>query len=163
AVLAQLSPAGVALPHGGFFVFAVLGAAWFGGAGPGFVAALLATFALPHLIEMSYPLLGGFFDLPRFLTFSVARLAVGWSSVRRRQYEAALRDSEDRPARAVEGSGAGHWDWNMVTDELFVSERAREMFSLPVGPLPRTRAEFVGLLPPEVRASMKDEMDAAMR
>src|SRR5262245_42168907 len=63
----------------------------------------------------------------------------------------------------MEGSDAGHWDWNMVTDELFVSERAREMFSLPAGPLPKTRAEFVGLLPPEVRASMKDGVEAAMR
>ena len=45
----------------------IVAAAWFGGAGPGFLSALLATFALPQLIPMNYPLVAGFFDLPRFL------------------------------------------------------------------------------------------------
>ena len=71
AVLLHLSPAGATLHPTGLFAIAVLAAAWFGGAGPGFLAAVLATFTLPQLIAMSYPLLGGFLDLPRFVTFSV--------------------------------------------------------------------------------------------
>src|SRR5262245_51637051 len=90
AVLLYLSPAGKVLSLAGLFALAVLGAAWFGGAGPGLVAAVLATFALPQLIAVGYPLLGGFLDLPRFITFSVAGLLVGWWSFRRRQVEAAL-------------------------------------------------------------------------
>jgi hypothetical protein len=39
AVLVYLSPAGRTLSLAGLFVFAVLAAAWFGGAGPGLVAA----------------------------------------------------------------------------------------------------------------------------
>ncbi|HEX5767313.1 MAG TPA: PAS domain-containing protein, partial [Burkholderiales bacterium] len=58
-----------------------------------------------------------------------------------------LRLSEERYARAMEGSEAGHWDWNIVTDEMFVSERAREMLALPAGTLPARRAEIMALVP----------------
>jgi PAS domain-containing protein len=51
----------------------------------------------------------------------------------RKQAEDALRLSEERYARAMEGSDAGHWDWNILTDEMFVSERARQMLALPAG------------------------------
>ena len=70
--------------------------------------------------------------------------------------EQALRLSEERYARAMEGSDAGHWDWNIVTDEMFLSERAREMLALPPGPLPARRAELMALVPqhPDDAASM---------
>ena len=54
AVLVYLSPAGRTFSLAGLFVFAVLAAAWFGGAGPGLVAAVLATLTLPQLIAASY-------------------------------------------------------------------------------------------------------------
>src|SRR5262245_6523911 len=57
AVLMYVSPVGTALSLGSLFVFAVLATAWFGGAGPGFVAAAMATFTLPQFIMVSYPLL----------------------------------------------------------------------------------------------------------
>src|SRR5262245_2608147 len=104
AALLHLSPIGPSLHPTGLFTLAVVAAAWFGGAGPGFLAAVLATFALPQLIAMSYSLVGGVFDLPRFVTFSVAGLAVGWWGFRRRQVEAAFRVSEERHARAMEAS-----------------------------------------------------------
>src|SRR4029453_6105953 len=69
-------------------------AAWFGGPGPGFLAALLATLVLPLLIAMNYPLVAGFFDLPRFLPFALTGLAVGWGTTLWRQAAAALRRSE---------------------------------------------------------------------
>ena len=78
----------------GLFQAGIVAAAWFGGAGPGFVAALLATFVLPLLIAMSYPLIAGFFDLPRFLTFGITGMAVGWGTTFRRRAEAAVRRSE---------------------------------------------------------------------
>src|SRR5262245_59116612 len=64
----------------GLFQVCIVAAAWFGGAGPGFLAALLATLVLPLLIAMNYPLIAGFFDLPRFLAFGIKGLAVGWGS-----------------------------------------------------------------------------------
>ena len=107
AVLVYYSPVGPTLSLEGLFVFAVLAAAWFGGAGPGLLAAVLATLTLPQLIPVSYPLLGGFLDLPRFITLSIAGLAVGWGSSRRAR---ALRDQE-RYVRAMDASDDGLWDW----------------------------------------------------
>src|SRR5262245_60650464 len=49
----------------GLFQVCIVAVAWFGGAGPGFLAALLATLVLPRLLTLNYPLLAGFFDLPR--------------------------------------------------------------------------------------------------
>ena len=78
----------------GLFQAGIVAAAWFGGAGPGFLAALLATLVLPLLITMNYPLTAGFFDLPRFLAFGITGLAVGGGTTFRRRAEAALRRSE---------------------------------------------------------------------
>ena len=78
----------------GLFQVCVVAAAWFGGAGPGFLAALLATLVMPLLITMNYPLIAGVFDLPRFLAFGITALAVGWGTTFRRRAETALRRSE---------------------------------------------------------------------
>jgi PAS domain S-box-containing protein len=78
----------------GLFQVCIIAAAWFGGAGSGFLAALLATLVLPLLISMNYPLIAGFFDLPRFVAFGITGLAVGWGTTFRRRAEAALRRSE---------------------------------------------------------------------
>ncbi len=58
-----------------------------------------------------------------------------------------LLASEERYARAMEGSDVGHWDWSIVTDEMFLSERARQMLVLPDGALPRTRMAIMALVP----------------
>ena len=147
AVLLHLSPAGATLHPTGLFAIAVLAAAWFGGAGPGFLAAVLATFTLPQLIAMSYPLLGGFLDVPRFITFSVAGLVVGWWGFRRRQVEAALRESEERYQRVVAAAEAGFWDWDVVQDKYYVSPRLLEMAELPRDTIIAGRADFQARVP----------------
>ena len=179
AVLLHLSPAGPYLHPTGLFLIFVIAAAWFGGAGPGFLAAVLATFALPQLIPMSYPLVGGFFDLPRFVTFAVTGLAVGWGATRRTRAEAALRQSErelrarprrargqgggtdralrlseERYALAMQASGEGHWDWKIGTDEYYTSPRHLEILGLPPGTTSKGRAEALKRIPyhPEDRA-----------
>ena len=134
AVLVYLSPVGPTFSLAGLLALAVLGTAWFGGAGPGFAAAVLATLAVPRLIAVSYPLLGGFLDTPRFITFSIVGLSVGWWSFRRRQVEAALRESERRYARAVAGSYDGVWEIDFVARSVFFSARTRELCGLPSGP-----------------------------
>ena len=143
AVLVQLSPAGSLFPYGGLFFLAVVGAAWFGGAGPGCLTAALGALALPQLISVSHTALGGFFDLPRFITFSIAGLAVGWWSFRRRQVEAALRESERRYSLAMEASAEGHFDIDLDTDELFTSERLNEIYGFAAGTRLATGAEYL--------------------
>src|SRR5258706_12506694 len=91
----------------------------------------------------------------------VTRLAGSVTDIdARKRTEEALRISEGRYAHAMEGSDAGHWDWNLVTDEMFVSKRAREMLALPDGPLPVRRDEIMALVPqhPEDRALMPEKI-----
>ena len=147
AALLHLSIAGPTLHPTGLFMLAVLAAAWFGGVGPGFLAAVLATFTLPRLVGMNYPLLGGFLDTPRFITFSLAGLLVGWWSFRRRQVEEALRDSERRYALVIEASDQAFWDWIPAGDKLYFSPMLLQLFGFPPGTTFATRAEFYERLP----------------
>jgi C4-dicarboxylate-specific signal transduction histidine kinase len=137
----------------GLFQAGIVAAAWFGGAGPGFLAALLATLVLPLLIAMNYPLIAGFFDLPRFLAFGITGVAVGWGTTVRRRAEAALRRSERelRKARnelemkvleqtaelrrseallaeAQKLSRTGSFGWKVSTGEVLWSEETFRIF-----------------------------------
>ncbi|HET7132803.1 MAG TPA: PAS domain S-box protein, partial [Gammaproteobacteria bacterium] len=156
AALLYFSPAQPLLSLAGLFVFAVIGAAWFGGAGPGLTAAVLATFALPRLVAVDYPLLGGLLDVPRFITFSVAGLAVGLWSWRHRQVEAALRESAERYQLAIDASDEGFWDWAPHGDRLYVSPRFLEIFGFPSGTTFAGRAAMFERLtmPPDDRAGL---------
>ena len=153
----------------GLFQICVVAAAWFGGAGPGFLAAVLTTLVLPMLIEMNYPLVARFFDLPRFVAFAVTGLAVGWGTTSRRDAEAALRRSELELRRArgelelkvleqtaelrrseallAEAqrlSKTGSFAWNVATTEILWSE---EMFRI-FGHDQRTKPTMSGPLQP---------------
>jgi len=157
AVLLYFSPARPALSLAGLFVFAVLAAAWFGGAGSGFLAALLATFTLPQLMTVPYPLLGGFLDVPRFLAFSIVGLVVGWWSLRRGRVEAVLRESEKRYELAVYASDEGFWDWVVAGDKLYLSPGFLELFGFPPNTTFAGRAAMYERLamPPEDRAALE--------
>ncbi len=45
----------------------------------------------------------------------------------RKGAQLALSLSEERDARAMEASEEGHWEWNMATDEMFLSAHIRDM------------------------------------
>jgi len=130
----------------GLFQICIVAAAWFGGAGPGLFAALLATLVMPHVITMNYPLIAGFFDLPRFLAFGITGLAVGLGTTSRRRAEgelrnarneleetvlertAELRRSEALLARAQQLSQTGSFAWKVSTDEVVWSEETFRIF-----------------------------------
>ena len=93
------------------------------------------------------------------------RIGVFSDITSRKSAEDALRLSEERYARAMEGSDAGHWEWNIVSDEMFFSERAREMLALPPGELPMRRSQILELIPvhPDDRAGLAEMVNAALR
>jgi len=65
----------------------------------------------------------------------------------RRRAEDALRVSEERYALAMTGSTGGHWVWEPETDALFVSGTVNQLFGLPAGTEPTSRAEYFERVP----------------
>src|SRR5439155_11273796 len=125
--------------------------------------------------------------LPRFITLGLTGGAVGWGTSALRRAETALRDrerelsktrddleitvaertahlaaSEERYARAMQASKDGIWEWNPATDEIFMSERARQLCAVPDGVEVRTLADLkrLGGFHPEDRQRTEDTITA---
>ena len=185
AVLLHISVIGPFLHPTGLFLAGVVAAAWFGGPGPGFLAALLATFVLPQLIAMNYPLIADFFDLPRFLAFGMTGVAVGWGTTFRRRAEAALRQSElelrkarnelemkvvERTAElrrseallaeAQKLSHTGSFGWNVSTGELFWSEETFRVAGYDLATKPTLELVFQRVHPEDI-ARVQETLDRA--
>jgi len=63
-----------------------------------------------------------------------------------RQSERALRESEERYQLAVDGANEGLWDWDLPSDQLFLSPRAQQVLSLDPGGEPRRpRRDWIAL------------------
>src|SRR5262249_35786468 len=100
--------------------------------------------------------LGGFLDLRSFITFSIAGLIVGWWGFRRRQVEAALRESEERYERAMNASDDGFWDWIPAGDKIYASPRLLEIFGFPPDTTFASRNDLLARIPfhPEDRPQL---------
>ncbi len=70
----------------------------------------------------------------------------GRNITERKRIEEALRQSEERYALAVAGSNEGIFDWDLVSDRVYVSYRAQELFGLPRGELWRPRRDWRHIL-----------------
>jgi PAS domain S-box-containing protein len=143
AIFVHLAPGGRAFGLGELFAVAVLAAAWFGGAGPGLLAASLATLALPRLDAPNYSLLGGFLDLPQFLLYGFVGLAVGWATSRR---AAVLRDQE-RYARAMEATDDGFWDCMLASETIYTSPKLLDIYGFAPGTSFAGREDLFAKLP----------------
>jgi PAS domain S-box-containing protein len=73
-------------------------------------------------------------------------LAIGGLSRQLRRIESgerALRESEERYALAMEGANEGHWDWDALTDRLFISPKMRVWAGLKADHEITTRTEWL--------------------
>ncbi len=68
---------------------------------------------------------------------------------RMKQTEEALRASEERFDLAVTGSSDGIWDWNISTDELYLSPRYKELLGYASDELDSTLDEWQNVLHPD--------------
>jgi PAS domain S-box-containing protein len=57
--------------------------------------------------------------------------------------ERALRESEERYALAMEGANEGYWDWDIATDRLFLSPKAKIWAGLSTDSAITTRAAWL--------------------
>ncbi|HEX6985602.1 MAG TPA: PAS domain S-box protein [Planctomycetaceae bacterium] len=81
----------------------------------------------------------------------------------RKASETALRASEERLRLALEAGQMGTWDWEVGSDRVTWSPMLEAIFGLPPGGFPGTFEAYHGLLHPEDRQSVLDEIEAALR
>ncbi len=85
------------------FIAAVVAAVWFGGKGPGWLAAALSMLAIDYFfLTPLYSLTVVREDVPFLFSFAVCVLLASWFSSRRRRVEAALRQARDELEARVE-------------------------------------------------------------
>jgi PAS domain S-box-containing protein len=84
---------------------------------------------------------------------------------KRHAAEEALRQSEERFALAVAGANEGIFDWDLVSDRVYVSQRAQELYGLKPGELWRPRRDWRHLVTfhPEDTQRMHDVLKALIR
>jgi two-component system CheB/CheR fusion protein len=75
-----------------------------------------------------------------------------------RRAEEELQGTADRLSFALAASRMGDWLWDAATDEVRLSDRAAELFAVPVRP-PRTRPQMRELLHPDDRQRVARELD----
>ena len=63
----------------------------------------------------------------------------------------ALKHSEERWQLALKGAQDGIWDWNLETNQLFVSKRLETIYGFENGDFPSTINDWVKLIHPEDR------------
>jgi diguanylate cyclase (GGDEF)-like protein/PAS domain S-box-containing protein len=80
----------------------------------------------------------------------------------RMRAERALRDSEERFALAVKACNDGIWDWDLRTNELYLSPRWKELIGFADDELPSALDSWLGRIHPEDRPRV-DSAIAATR
>ena len=77
--------------------------------------------------------------------------------------EESLRASEERYALAAQGANDGLWDWNPVTNELYLSSRWKEMLGYADAEIHPDLEEWFSRIHPGDRERVKSEIIARQR
>jgi PAS domain S-box-containing protein len=81
----------------------------------------------------------------------------------RQRAEALLRLSEAQLQLALEASGDGLWDWNLVTHEVYYSPRWLEILGYQAEDIPSTFASWVNLMHPEDKPWVIERLQAYLQ
>ena len=98
-------------------------------------------------------------SLLKVVFFDMSLAVEAYSAARRR----ALEDSEARFARALRGSNDGIWDWDVVTDRLYVSERWASMLGLSRDGFGESGQHWFQRVHPDDLPALRQAIDAHLR
>ena len=79
-------------------------------------------------------------------------LGISHDITERYNLQKELQVERNRFSLAIEGAQDGLWDWNVETDELFLTERFETMLGYNIGDLPQNIDAWFGLLHPDDKA-----------
>ena len=83
---------------------------------------------------------------------AIVALLIVWLLIQRSRHgqaKASLRTSEERYLLALANSTDGLWDWDLLSDTVFYSDRFREILGYSSGEFPGTIDSFRSRLHPE--------------
>ena len=93
------------------------------------------------------------------LDFAVTLARIRTQLLRKRAEE-ALQQSEERYALAMRGANDGLWDWNLFTNELYVSPRWKALLGLAEDEVINKPDAWFSLVHPEDRAKLHADITA---
>lgn len=164
------------VPYVTLFVGTVI-AAWFGGLGPGLLAALIELIFAQHFWVpprntlavangSQIVAIGAYSFTSVVLIWTVARIRAAerrakLDAARQRASEWAWQESQRRLEIAIQSTSLGWFDWDITTDELRWSDELRKILGVSQDEKP-TPELFRSLTHPEDRARSKAEADRAL-
>ena len=77
--------------------------------------------------------------------------------------EQALRDSEERWRFALEGVGDGVWDWDVLSDTVYLTARCREIMGFEEGEMGSDRQEWLARIHPDDTPDCLQAMVACLK
>lgn len=90
------------------------------------------------------------------------RVWVFHDTTERRRAEQAAEQAEDRLRRGQMYANIGTWEWNIITGELFWTERIAPLFGHLEGTLETSYENFLGAVHPDDRQAVMEAVDACL-
>ena len=123
------------------------------------IGSIDGTWTLKRVLTITLPTAIGF----AILTLLIANRRLAREVAHRKDTEAALRESEQRWAFALDGSRNGVWDWDVMTNDVFFSQRFRTILGFEEGELGRTLEAWRSRLHPDDARAVLGAIHAHLR